>query len=1271
MHLKRLTIKGFKSFAEPVSVGLEPGVTVVVGPNGSGKSNFVDAVAWVLGAQAPSAVRSARMDDVIFAGTTSKPALGRAEVSLTFDNSERELPLEFSDVRITRTLFRDGRSNYKLNGVPCRLLDIAEMLSDRGVGRQQHVIVSQNQIDAVLNARPGDRRAVIEEAAGVLKYRRRRERSERRLANTDADLVRVRDLRREIRRQLRPLEKQAEAASRHADLVSELEALRVYLAGREIADLRAQLRHHNDETETRDAAVIKVQAEIDELHEIGAACEQRLVRHGGHDRTELLVRWEGLRQRARGLAATVTERRRRVEEQQAVLSDRSVIDALTAESEYCRSELAVIEAESGEADEFRIRIAEAEARLQSDQDDFEAEWGDGNAADWRITPDAATAAASAQGELSALRRSIHNDKSERGRLRERLSAGHHRIRANEERSEQQQQQFGLANAEVARLREAESAAASAKREAEKRLRAASSVVSAADAGRQHWLARHEALALAVEARTLPAEAIAHTEGVVGVLADLVRVYRSVEAAFEAVVGSAACVVVVDTADAARRVLHRLESADAHAAVISLDILRPGPRPEIPSGLTPLRTLVTVTGPESADNRAASTHSGHPSRAGIKRTTSRHIAHEEHGAQFTHDDQGEQVVQGEHGGQVVLGEQGEQVVRGGQGVQVGGQGVQVVPDEQGGHVVREEHGAHGEHGDRLGSVRQGIELLLDSLLVSTVIVDGDWQAALAVAAQHPDLVVVTAGGDRMSSRGWCHGRHTPAGVTAAWREAEQQAVAATAALSEAATKEEQAIGRLSQTEAAAADLAQHLLKAEQAASVAALALSRADSAVRREQRAAESLHDRLSALDQRLEQSMIRLEELQALLPDLVAAAEAERGRDRARAMARAELDRRGLRLSRRRARLAATEAGLSQRRRMIEVRLLKIDSRLARHEASRAAAARRQVDLRRRAAVLAALANEITARADAISAGLASERDRNNRWSEQAQALAASLDDARRQSSKAEDRLRELQQAGAKADIAQAELRTKLQMAVERLRSDHGIAPAEAVDAKCPALPAEADPAARAELLASELQIMGPVNPLALTEYEELSDRHQLVNKQLDDIRAARRDLNKVIRSINRQIGAVFARAFADVAANFCVLFEALFPGGAGCLTLSDPDDLLGTGINVEARPSGKRVRRLSLLSGGERTLAALAFLFAVFRSRPSPFYVLDEVEASLDDVNLQRFLVLVDEFRSHAQLVIVTHQRRTMEAADFLYGVSMKPGGSSMVVSERLSDAA
>src|SRR5262245_25857688 len=359
MFLKSLTLKGFKSFAESTVLEMQPGVTVVVGPNGSGKSNVVDAIGWVLGAQAPSAVRSQKMDDVIFAGTTKRSALGRAEVGLVIDNSDGMLPIEFTEVTITRTLFRTGESEYALNGTPCRLLDIQDLLSDSGVGRQQHVIISQGQIDAVLNAKPEDRRAIIEEAAGVLKFRKRREKSQRRLAATETNLTRLQDLLREVRRQLRPLERQADAARRHAGVVNELTALRVFVAGRELAGLRTRLEkaaHQRAEVGASEQELKKLLAELDTQV---MATETKLSAMGEDDAGDDLGQFESLSEKARGLTALLTERRRGIEREKGAFIDQAVVATLAAESASMQAELEEVEAESERLEPHARELADA------------------------------------------------------------------------------------------------------------------------------------------------------------------------------------------------------------------------------------------------------------------------------------------------------------------------------------------------------------------------------------------------------------------------------------------------------------------------------------------------------------------------------------------------------------------------------------------------------------------------------------------------------------------------------------------------------------------------------------------------------------------------------------------------------------------------------------------------------------------------------------------------------------------------------------------------
>jgi chromosome segregation protein len=416
VFLKSLTLKGFKSFADTTVMELEPGVTVVVGPNGSGKSNVVDAIAWVLGAQAPSAVRSQKMDDVIFAGTEKRPALGRAEVVLTLDNSAGLLPIEFTEVTVGRTLFRSGESEYSINGVECRLLDVQELLSDAGVGRQQHVIISQGQIDAVLNARPEDRRAIIEEAAGVLKYRKRKEKAERRLDSTEANLLRVQDLIREVRRQLRPLERQAEAARRHGELVAELKTLQIFVAGREIASTRARLVALAGDKANGARREQELRSRLAELDTLVLSSEAELTALGDTGVSDQLVRVEQLRERARGLAALLAERRRSMERDRSQFMDADVMASLEVDAAALRAELDSINAELAVVDPEREALerdeAEFAARREATGDEEVPEMP---------TPIAASAAAEVRGELRTLRAADERDRAELQRVATRIA----------------------------------------------------------------------------------------------------------------------------------------------------------------------------------------------------------------------------------------------------------------------------------------------------------------------------------------------------------------------------------------------------------------------------------------------------------------------------------------------------------------------------------------------------------------------------------------------------------------------------------------------------------------------------------------------------------------------------------------------------------------------------------------------------------------------------------------------------------------------------------
>ncbi len=962
MFLKSLTIKGFKSFADKTTLDFEPGVTVVVGPNGSGKSNLVDAVAWVLGAQGPRTLRGGKMDDVIFAGTTERPVLGRAEVSLTIDNSGGLLPIDFTEVTITRTLFRTGDSEYQLNSVPCRLLDIQEMLSDSGIGREQHVIVGQGQLDTILNASVSQRRAIIEEAAGILKYRKRKERAERRLLSSETNMLRLNDLLREVKRQLSPLQRQAEAAQRHDSVVGELRSIRLYLAGHQIAGLQTRLERLRDERAENDRREVELRGRLRQLDESVIDAEHSLTALGDEGLADWMVRVESLRERARGMSALLAEKRRGVERELAAAADGGVVETLVADAVALRDDLAdadrAAEALTLPGTDALLAVEAAESALQAAEERWRASEGDAA-----------------------------------------------RARARAESIETQ-------------------------------LRAAR-----ADAA---------------------ADQLEGIDGVIGPLVDHLEIDAGAELAVASALGEAVRAVVVSGDTAARNAVERLRRGDAQALVLVVD---------------PSRTLSFPGFAAPAGGRALS------------------------------------------------------------------------------DVVR--------------ARVPGLDDALARLLGRTVLV-ADWRVALDLVLANPELVAVTPEGDRLGGEGPWHvgGAHSAAVTQGVLDEAQERATGAEVARAEA---------------------------------------------------------DRT------------------------VEAARAALGAARA-----AEVRR------------VATE----ERRAIIAARLSEVEGRLAdRDPAVQAAAEQQRTSILERDVVYATLARRLAEHRRAVDELHDRLRERRRRETDAARASASQLDTLRQERAELEKGLLEVRELASRVEIQDAESRVKLETSIEGLRGEFDVEASVALDSPAPEVPEGTTLAGRARELERDLRLMGPINPLALEEHRALEERATFLQGQLDDVRATRRELNRVIRAVDAEIITVFEAAYADVADHFVRLFSTLFPGGSGKLSLVDPGDMLNTGIEIEARPSGKNVRRLSLLSGGERSLTALAFLFSVFRARPSPFYLLDEVEAALDDVNLHRFLDLVHEFRTEAQLVIVTHQKRTMEAGDVLYGVTMPPGGSTRVVSQRVAD--
>jgi chromosome segregation protein len=1154
VFLKTLTLKGFKSFADTTAMELEPGVTVVVGPNGSGKSNVVDAIAWVLGAQAPSAVRSQKMDDVIFAGTAKRAPLGRAEVSLTLDNSHGLLPIEFTEVTVTRTLFRTGESEYAINGVSCRLLDVQELLSDAGVGRQQHVIVSQGQIDAVLNARPEDRRSIIEEAAGVLKFRKRKEKAERRLDSTEASLLRVQDLLREVRRQLRPLERQAEAARRHGDLIAELSALKLFLAGREIAGLRTRLEAIAGQRNSSESSENDLRRQLAELDTGVMAAEAELSARGDTDVSDELVKVEQLRERARGLSAVLVERRRSMERDRGQLMDAGVVANLEAEAARLRDDIEQVARDLAGMEPAAEALAAEEEAFASERRDTIALLDATSS-----SSSAASAAAEVRGELRSLRNSIERATSDRTKLGTRLENLVQRSSRHVEETDRLRAECEKAEAVEAPL-VAEVEAAEARRiSADAMAEAAQSAAQAASSDLSRWQARAEALQLALDSARARAGAqkLDGVDGVLGTLLDLVEIDEGWQPSVEAALGEALQAVVVADPAAGRRALAHLQEASTTGAVIALG-----------SGALP-------TGSASLQ----------------------------------------------------------------------------------GDAVR----AHVRSGDA------GVSALLDLLLARAVRV-ADWAAAVDLSLSDPSAVVVTAEGDRFGATGWRLGVAGGGATAAALEEATERARAASQAAQDAATEMSSARAEQQAARQAETDLHRRLDTNDARFTAASEGLARVQGERRETMAEIESVERTIAELDDRLTREQSRLDELEALAPALDADEAAEADAARARGRARAELEARAALLSGKRKDLEVRNAGLIERQQFLERRLQETDRRLEADQVARAEAATRRERIERDLQAAVRLSEVVDAHRLVVEARLAELHEIRRRQSDEVRALAQRLDDLRRARTAAEKQLDEARERARRAEVEDAEVRMRLEAAVETLRRDLDCEPAVAEAAEMPELPEGISAAARVRDLERELRLMGPINPLALEEFNELQERHRFLEEQLEDVRNTRRELQRVIKAVDHEIQTVFASAFADVADNFTQLFSTLFPGGVGKLVLTNPDDLLATGIEVEAKPSGKNVKKLSLLSGGERSLTALAYLFAVFRSRPSPFYVMDEVEAALDDVNLHRFLGLVNEFRQEAQLLIVSHQKRTMDAGDCLLGVTMQPGGSSKVVTERVS---
>ena len=1186
MYLKSLTLRGFKSFASATTLNFEPGITCVVGPNGSGKSNVVDALSWVMGEQGAKTLRGGKMEDVIFAGTAGRAPLGRAEVSLTIDNTDGALPIEYTEVTISRTMFRAGGSEYKINNNPARLLDVQELLSDSGIGREMHVIVGQGQLDTILQATPEVRRGFIEEAAGVLKHRKRKEKALRKLDATQVNLDRLADLVAEIRRQLKPLGRQAEVARKAAVVQAELRDARARL----LADdyVMATLALESDlAAEAEIKARRKALEEALEAAREAEAEAEASVRAAAPELNRAQETWYALAALRERIASTLSIAQERVRNAANVSGEERRgrdPEAIEAEAAGVRESEEAIKAQVAERAEALATASAAREQAEKAHADAEKQY----AAQLRAIADRREGLARLTGEVNSLKSRTEAADAEIERLR--AAGTEARKRADEARAT-----FTRLETELGGLTEGEEGLDAEHEAADAERIAASEALETIRADEQRaqqqrasLAARLEGLKVGLDRRDGSGALLAASDelsGVLGSVGALVRVEPGFETAVAAALGGAAEAVAVTGLDAAVEAFAHLKSDDLGRAGLLLG------------------------GADATDDRGAWPELPAEARYAVDTVTAEDA---------------------------------------------------LVP-------------------------------ALNRLLRKVAVVE-DLAAARALVAALPDASAVTRDGDLLStwfSTGGSSARPSLIEVQAAVDEASEALVraqaeverlafaraTATTTLEAATTRTEAALTRLHESDAQYSALAEQLSSLNQSARGAIAEAERHDASVAKAEEARDRNAEAMAGLSERLRvaQETTEVAEADPSERDRLAV-EAARARQ-------AEMEARlALRTDEERARALAGRAESLLR-----------TARAERH--ARAEAAARREKLRREAEVARAAAaasewllgvlagsQEAAGRARKLADDRRVEADRRvhdarQRSRDLARQFEGIVDVAHRDElARAEQRMRieslagkALDELGLTADVLAEEYGPDQLVPV--LTRPDGTALTEDDVQPEPRPFVREEQEKRFRTAQRNLDLLGRVNPLALEEFEAMSERHQFLAEQLDDLKRTRTDLLGIIADVDARVEQVFAEAYADVEAAFEHSFARLFPGGEGRLVLTEPGSWLTTGVDVEARPAGKKVKRLSLLSGGERSLVAVAFLVALFKARPSPFYILDEVEAALDDTNLGRLLGIYEELRENSQMLVITHQKRTMEIADALYGVTMRENGISTVISQRLRE--
>lgn len=1254
MHLKSLTIKGFKSFAQPTTFHFEPGVTCIVGPNGSGKSNVVDALAWVMGEQGAKTLRGGKMEDVIFAGTATRGPLGRAEVRLTIDNSDGMLPIEYSEVTISRTLFRNGGSEYAINGTACRLLDVQELLSDSGLGREMHVIVGQGQLDKVLHASPEERRGFIEEAAGILKHRRRKEKTVRKLEAMQTNLTRLNDLAGEIRRQLTPLGRQAEIAREAQTIAAIVRDARARLLADEVVSIRRALHEHQRTEAERTSERIVVQEQLDQARLRVQRIESQMVGDAVDQARGVAFGLEQVQERLRSLSSLAQQKLTLLSQQaespgaQATVTQGQIDEAL-AEADELAAGVGEAERRVGEA---AARTATARAALDSLDEEIAAQSALVSQHDLELQ--------SLSGRVDVARSTLAAARGELLRQQNALEQAEARVtqtRADLAALPELEQAEGV----DAELDEALAAADARVAEVTARIDAEREQLHTLERERDALAARVSALSQAVDVGD-GAAGLAGSDGVRGLVSDHLQVTPGYEAAVAAALGTLADAVLADDLDAGLAALRRVRDDEGgRVEVVLADLLTPfDPMagPQSTGGL--VRASGVVTAPDGVLSLLSHTLIADD----LEAARAAWPTVERLGALAS-------VTVVTRDGEVLS----RAVLRGGSGA--GRSRLELAAERDSASsalddVSTEIERARGVLDDSRHELASAKE---DATAALAAVRDQDAQRAARseqLSRARTQAEAAEAEAERLA-----------AGVERAEvsvREAEAAATAAQQALDEFSSRPRPML------DASARDGLVADLDATRAAEVEQrIALETARERVRAARDAAEHLRRRReaerAAAEEAARRAVLRQRQVDAArrvaaaLPAVLAAV------DRSVAEARVALHAREAERAQQNdelAELRRTEAGLRERLTGITEGVHGLELQIYEKKLHLSQLLERAGDeLGLVEDVLVAeygpevpvpdddaLTSAAQAAADAVAAQAAARIDPDDPFAEaEPEPDSASGDVAVDADNAAAER--------RVAELVASQAASTIQENGADSATDH-----VAVDSH-PELrtPPTGKPFVREEQQARlaraerKLSQLGRVNPLALEEFAALEQRHKFLTEQLTDLANTRRDLLAIIDELDETMQHIFAEAFADTQTAFDQVFPILFPGGSGSLMLTDPESMLTTGIEVAVKPAGKKIERLSLLSGGERSLAAVALLIAIFKARPSPFYIMDEVEAALDDANLGRLLTIFRDLRESSQLIVITHQKRTMEIADALYGVSMRQDGVSAVVGQRVAD--